>query len=167
MKFKEARPFPALEKSAERKLLELANAVEADHAGRPSKQSTSWMNLCAIVVFGITDAAHAEQFVRTVNSGQTALMYSYASWTKDCQPAHGVVKVLTKPRHGRLFPSKGNITVTRSRFAEYAHCIGMKINGFKVEYRSTPGYHGTDSFTIEAAWGTANREVDHYTVTVR
>src|SRR6266516_3818204 len=35
MKFKEDRPFAAPE-AAERKLLELANAVEADHAGRLS-----------------------------------------------------------------------------------------------------------------------------------
>ena len=35
MKFKEERPFPTPE-AAERKLLELANAVEADHAGRLS-----------------------------------------------------------------------------------------------------------------------------------
>ena len=33
MKFKEERPFPTPE-AAERKLLELANAVEPDHAGR-------------------------------------------------------------------------------------------------------------------------------------
>ena len=33
MKFKEDRPF-ATPEAAERKLLELANAVEADHAGR-------------------------------------------------------------------------------------------------------------------------------------
>jgi hypothetical protein len=33
MKFKEDRPLPSPEAS-ERKLLELANAVEADHAGR-------------------------------------------------------------------------------------------------------------------------------------
>jgi hypothetical protein len=35
MKFKEARPFATLE-AAEQKLLELANAIEADHAGRLS-----------------------------------------------------------------------------------------------------------------------------------
>ena len=35
MKFREDRPFPTSE-SAERKLLELANAVEDDHAGRLS-----------------------------------------------------------------------------------------------------------------------------------
>ena len=35
MKFKESRPF-ATPETAERKLLELANAVEADHAGRLS-----------------------------------------------------------------------------------------------------------------------------------
>jgi hypothetical protein len=35
MKFKEDRPFPTPE-AGERKLLELANAVEADHAGRLS-----------------------------------------------------------------------------------------------------------------------------------
>jgi Tfp pilus assembly protein PilW len=33
MKFKEDRPFPTPE-AAERKLLELANVMEADHAGR-------------------------------------------------------------------------------------------------------------------------------------
>jgi hypothetical protein len=35
MKFKEDRPF-ATSDAAERKLLELANAIEADHAGRLS-----------------------------------------------------------------------------------------------------------------------------------
>jgi hypothetical protein len=35
MKFKDERPFPTPE-AAERKLLELANATEADHAGRLS-----------------------------------------------------------------------------------------------------------------------------------
>jgi hypothetical protein len=35
MKFKEEHPFPTAE-AAERKLLELANAIEADHAGRLS-----------------------------------------------------------------------------------------------------------------------------------
>jgi hypothetical protein len=35
MKFKQERPFPSPE-AAEKKLLELANAVEADHAGRLS-----------------------------------------------------------------------------------------------------------------------------------
>ena len=35
MKFKEERPF-ATPEAAEQKLLELANAVEADHAGRLS-----------------------------------------------------------------------------------------------------------------------------------
>jgi hypothetical protein len=35
MKFKENRPF-ATPEAAERKLLELANAIEADHAGRLS-----------------------------------------------------------------------------------------------------------------------------------
>jgi hypothetical protein len=38
MKFKDDRPF-ATPESAERKLLELANAMEADHAGRLSVQS--------------------------------------------------------------------------------------------------------------------------------
>jgi hypothetical protein len=35
MKFKEDRPF-AMPEAAEQKLLELANAIEADHAGRLS-----------------------------------------------------------------------------------------------------------------------------------
>ena len=36
MKFKEDRPFFATPEAAEQKLLELANAIEADHAGRLS-----------------------------------------------------------------------------------------------------------------------------------
>lgn len=35
MKFKDDRPY-ATPEAAERKLLELANASEADHAGRPA-----------------------------------------------------------------------------------------------------------------------------------
>src|ERR1700688_4279549 len=40
MKFKEDRPF-ATPETAERNLLELANAVEADHAGRLSSRSST------------------------------------------------------------------------------------------------------------------------------
>ena len=41
MKFKDERPF-ATPEAAERKLLELANAVEADHAGRLSVEIVNW-----------------------------------------------------------------------------------------------------------------------------
>ncbi len=80
MKFKDDRPF-ATPEAAERKLLELANAVEADHAGRLALLIlSSAVNVVASIVFismlGLTGAAIATTIALIVWNVAMALFIS-------------------------------------------------------------------------------------------
>ena len=81
-------------------------------------------------------------------------------------PNHGLVKVVTRPRYGKLVPRRESIVATRGRHADTSHCVPLKVNGFQVYYRSERGFRGRDSFTIEVTWGARRNEIDHYTVSV-
>ncbi len=68
MKFKEDRPF-ATPEAAEQKLLELANAIEADHAGRLSVEAAvkaaiahGWLTMHPSGAYLIFTQAGAELF---------------------------------------------------------------------------------------------------------
>ena len=121
--------------------------------------------LLSVLICGTVDRALAENFSRTARSGEAALMHTYAAWTKDCLPHHGVVKVVTRPKHGKLVPRQAGIVATRGRHASNAHCLPLKVNGFQVYYTPGRAFRGTDSFTIEVTWGRLS-EMDHYTVLV-
>ena len=79
-----------------------------------------------------------------------------------------VVRVLAKPQHGKLTPHPSvDTTIVRNRFRPGdSRCQGVPVKGFQVDYRSTPGYHGTDSFVIEATFWHGEKIVDTFTVTV-
>ena len=120
--------------------------------------------LCAAV-----GPAHAMQFDRTVPSGTTVRMHHYRSWGKNCEVNGGMVKLLTKPQHGKLTTRTVDSHIQINRFARGGGtpCTGRPIKAFEVNYRSNPGYHGPDSFTIEMTTGSGKRDVDTYSVTVQ
>ena len=63
--------------------------------------------LGAVLALEAATFAQAKDFTRTVIPGQTTRMKVYKSWnTRDCSPNTGIVKVLTKPQHGKLTPRK-------------------------------------------------------------
>src|SRR5208337_5581896 len=99
--------------------------------------------ICMAAFFTASEQAHAEIFFRNVKSGQTARIHTYHSYNPDCSPKGGVVKVMTKPQHGKLTPIKDYSPPNRSRFYTSDHCIGKVMHGFRVEYTSAPGYRGT------------------------
>jgi hypothetical protein len=112
--------------------------------------------------------ACAKDFTRTVRSGQPTQMHVYRSWTTDCQSKRGVVKVVSKPAHGTLTPTEVQSTISTSRYhpERTAQCMGLPTNGFRVDYRSEPGFRGTDQFAVEFDYG-HGPDVDHYLVNVR
>jgi hypothetical protein len=122
----------------------------------------------AIVLCLVAGDAAAKDFAMTARSGQTTKMHVYRSWTKDCQSKLGVVKVITKPSHGTLTPTQVTSTIGESRRnpEKTAHCKGVPTNGFRVDYRSEPGFRGTDSFVIQFDYGRAS-DIDNYIVTVQ
>jgi hypothetical protein len=103
----------------------------------------------------------------TVKSGVPTAVHTYLSWNSDCSPNSGVVKVATKPQHGRLTPSRVSAVARQNRFSSYGTvCLGKAMPGFRVTYTSTPGYRGPDSFAIEVIYGNRQPILDTYAVTV-
>ncbi len=118
---------------------------------------------CALM----TEPEHACAADRTVKSGVPTPIHTYMSWNDDCSPNSGVVKVASKPQHGKLTPERTSAVARQNRFSTYAtSCLGKTMPGFKVVYTSSPGYRGPDSFTIEVIYGTRTPITDVYSVTV-
>ena len=113
--------------------------------------------------------ASAMEFNRTVPSGVTSRVHHYRSWGKNCEGNGGMVKLLTKPQHGKLTTRTVDSRIEINRFARdgKTECTGRPIKAFEVNYRSDPGFRGTDTFTIEMVTGRGSRDVDNYTVNVQ
>jgi len=116
----------------------------------------------------IPTTVFADTFNVTAISGQKSRVHTYMSWqTKDCTPNKGIVKLASKPQHGRAIPGEVDATIRHSRFRDNDPCIGKPMKGFSVEYQSDDGYHGSDTFTIEATYGNRRPVIDLYNVTVK
>lgn len=125
------------------------------------------MRLLGFLLCFFAGTAHAEDFVRSANSGRSTKMHIYRSWTTDCKSTLGIVKVLSKPSHGTLTPTEVTAPIGVSRWnpENTAHCKGVSTNGFRVDYVSAPGFRGTDNFQIQFTSG-KHVDVDRYTVNV-
>lgn len=126
----------------------------------------------AILVLGTVAAtsAYAENFVRRVASGRTAHMNTYRAWEPTtCKAVRGIVRVVAKPKNGTLAPRNGlDVPVLRNRMNPMdQRCQGAPVKGFAVDYRSKPGYRGTDEFIIEHTSSAGGRIVDTYTIIVQ
>lgn len=120
------------------------------------------------LVLVTASAAHADAIFRKASSGKTTRMITYKSWKPgECTANVGVVKVVSKPAHGTLTPRPGvATTIGKNRVGNDDSCMGRAITGFQVDYKSDPGYRGTDSFVIETTYGKRSMTVDAFTVTV-
>lgn len=111
-------------------------------------RSKCWLAVLALTSLLSANEAMSESFVRSAKSGVSTKVYTYHAHNEDCSEAGGVIKVLTKPQHGKLRPSRDVSPMKRQRFGPDA-CAGKAMSGFRVDYTSTPGYRGVDSFVIE------------------
>ena len=66
-----------------------------------------------------------------------------------CESAFGIVKVVEKPKSGKLSNAPINTVIPMSRFANRpGPCFGKPTKGFAVSYTPMKGFRGTDSFTV-------------------
>jgi hypothetical protein len=111
--------------------------------------------------------AAARPMDRTVASGQSQIVGRYYTWKADCSSAFGTVKVIVKPQHGKIANQLVDERIGISRRKRVAdQCLGRPIKALAVTYRSDPGYHGFDHFTLDATFN-AYREVDTFTINVQ
>jgi hypothetical protein len=129
------------------------------------KQVSRFGSLVVLPALALCPAtASADYFTRTAKSGVTSRMFTYHAHGEDCRAAGGIIKVVTKPEHGKLVPSREMSTIKGAR--NRSTCIGATIPGFRVDYTSAPGYRGDDNFAIEYTFGSGGVVLDRFTVHV-
>jgi hypothetical protein len=123
--------------------------------------------LGCILAYGLP-AAQARPFNRTVSAGQTTKMHAYQSHDdSDCAATVGVVKVLSKPSHGKITHHAVNSIIMFDHWGKlHTHCVGTPVRAFQVDYTPAPGFHGVDKFSLDVTWGRATHDIDTYTVNV-
>jgi hypothetical protein len=115
----------------------------------------------------LPDLAFARPIERMVASGETKMVGRYFTWKGDCRSAFGTVKVVEKPLHGTISNHLVDATIGVSRRKGFPdQCFGRPIRALGVFYKAHAGYHGVDSFSLDATFD-AYREVDTYTINVR
>ena len=98
--------------------------------------------------------APARPMDRTVISGQTTIVGRYYTWNRDCTSAFGTVKVINQPQHGKIANRLVDDRIGISRRTRVAdQCLGKPIKALVVTYTSARGYHGVDTFTLDARIG--------------
>jgi hypothetical protein len=126
--------------------------------------------IAAIAVFLRPADTLARESTKTVPAGRTSLITTYRAWAPgQCGSVHGVVTVLAKPQHGRLShhltPAK--IPPVNRWGRSTGQCSGAPTTGFAILYTPAPGFHGTDSFSLDVDWPMiGQRETDTITVNV-
>ena len=131
-------------------------------------RSLATMALALCLLLSANAFAGTNSFSRTAVSGQPKRIAAYHSWDpQTCKSLSAKMTVLSKPSHGVLIPHVVPSTITQSRFGSVGHCAGTPIKALQVDYKSAPGYRGTDTFTIEVIFGFEGRQdTDNYTVTI-
>ncbi len=95
-------------------------------------------------------------------------MKVYHHWNNsDCSASVGIVKVVSKPLHGKLIPVHVASRIPHNRMGSNDSCFGKPAPGFEVRYTASAGFHGTDSFVIEVTYGNQAPVTDSYSVSVQ
>ena len=120
-----------------------------------------------ILVATFSVSANAESIHKEVRSGSTVRVWIYRNHDSHCNDMPGIVKVVTKPAHGKISQHSALSRIGAERFGS-GRCAGQMSTGLEVSYHSIPGFRGTDTFTIEADWaGNNRRETDTFTIDVQ
>jgi hypothetical protein len=134
-------------------------------SGLPRKMKL--LAISFILICGATTLASARSRDQTVASGRPIVVARYYTWNGDCSGRTGVATVLRKPRHGTI--SKGFVSwkIGESRRKGGTdRCFGRPIDALAVTYKSQPGFHGGDSFSVEIAYP-GYRDTDTFTMNVQ
>jgi hypothetical protein len=79
----------------------------------------------------------------------------------------GVVRVVTKPKQGKLSRERVIAPMQHQGRSSDTHCNGVTIPGFRIQYTSDPGFRGIDQFILERTLPNGRVDVDTFTIVVR
>jgi hypothetical protein len=119
----------------------------------------------------LSGSANSQPFSRSVPPGQTTVVFTYRPFLRaSCNSASAVAKLSIKPKHGRVshYLTPATIPTTDRLTGQPSGCAPKPTTGFAVTYTPAPGFHGTDTFSLDVEFKEAGqRENDVFTIIVQ
>jgi hypothetical protein len=73
-----------------------------------------------IALVATSNLAHGRTQTRSVGASRVTLMWKYGNVQKDCSPELGIVKVHTRPQHGKLIQQSGFMSSATPVFQKWS-----------------------------------------------
>ena len=67
----------------------------------------AWEAVASIVLIATSNLAYGRSNAISVGAGKVTLMWKYGNVQKDCSPEGGIIKVHTRPHHGKITQQPG------------------------------------------------------------
>jgi hypothetical protein len=105
--------------------------------------------------------------VRGVDSGAQQVVDDYYSVAPDCgNMGYPEIKILNVPGHGTVAVENGKVYPSFAKDNVRYDCNKAKVASSRVLYKSNPGFHGKDLFTIQVRYVNSTLRLLTYNVEV-
>jgi hypothetical protein len=126
-----------------------------------------WITLPVVWAALAATTAGAETLSKSVPSGQTTKLDHYTGWNDDCSFLEIAVNVLTKPAHGVVSHRiASGVIPAEAKLGSSGGCAGKPTKVLELYYRSTKGFHGADTLTVEMTNGSQRSTTFTYEISV-
>jgi hypothetical protein len=131
--------------------------------------TTAGTVVAASALLGSGARAQEVKLTRSVASGAQSLLVDERSWDANCKPLATSVTITKQPSNGNvtIVPAVSVIAVSTPQSASTGRCSGKSVSGNHVQYRSNPGFRGTDTLTYEVQYGNGRSATTTVTIDVR
>jgi hypothetical protein len=123
--------------------------------------------LSACVTTPNAPALKPNTVMRGVDSGVQQVVDDYYSVAPDCSNmGYPEIRILSAPGHGSVAVEQGEVYPGFAKDNVRYECNKAKVASSRLMYKSNPGFHGKDSFTIQVRFVNSNLRLLAYTVDV-
>lgn len=105
---------------------------------------------------------------RSVTSGAEQVIARATFWTSRCESRPFTLTITQPPANGTANVIEGmNEVMANPQFGTAANCVGQKIMGRQIMYRSKPGFHGADTLVYEVVSDKGERSLNTIAIEVK
>jgi hypothetical protein len=105
--------------------------------------------------------------IRGVDSGVQQVVDDYYSVAPDCSNlGYPEIRIMSAPGHGTVAVDNGDAYPSFAKDNVRYECNKAKVATSRLMYKSNPGFHGKDSFTIQVRYVNSNLRLLAYTIDV-
>lgn len=120
-----------------------------------------------LVMACVSAAQSANTYSKEARSGKSVKIDTFMGWNDDCSFQSLDVSISKRPAHGKASPKVVRSRISKAQVGSAGKCLGRRIRGLAVYYRSQKRFKGADRFTVRMKVRGQSPVFFHYNITVR